>query len=175
MLVSVKVTRISNGRECSRWPVFVVTVPGWCWLPCRKVLPLFYPIKSQCVHLCIMPSWSSHAITSDAPLAYLLIQLHHTGSQEEVPVAAQEEKAGVDPQEIQAHELLEEEGQEEDLPECVDHQPSSFERGKPRSILSLLLYKSNSLYIYELYIVALSYRSWVKPLMHLLLSLPTLW
>jgi hypothetical protein len=39
----------------------------------------------------------------------------------------------------------EEEEQGEELPECVDHQPSSFERGKPRSILSLLLYKSNSL------------------------------
>jgi hypothetical protein len=33
----------------------------------------------------------------------------------------------------------------------VDHQPSSFERGKPQSILSLLLYKSN--YIWVLYIV----------------------
>jgi hypothetical protein len=32
----------------------------------------------------------------------------------------------------------------------VDHQPSSFERGKPRSILSLLLYKSNPLYIWVL-------------------------
>jgi hypothetical protein len=54
---------------------------------------------------------------------------------------------GSDPQEIQAHEVPEVDEQEEDLPECVDHQPNSFERGKPRSILSLLLYKSNSLYI----------------------------
>jgi hypothetical protein len=46
--------------------------------------------------------------------------------------------------------------QEEDLPECVDHQPSSFKRGKPRSILSLILYESNSLYIWVLYIVTLS-------------------
>jgi hypothetical protein len=53
-------------------------------------------------------------------------------------------------------------------------QPSSFERGKPQSILSLLLYKSNPLYIWVLYIVALNYRSWVKPLMHVLLSLSTL-
>jgi hypothetical protein len=30
----------------------------------------------------------------------------------------------------------------------MDHQPSSFERGKPRSIISLLLYKSNSLFIW---------------------------
>jgi hypothetical protein len=36
----------------------------------------------------------------------------------------------------------EEEEVGEELPECVDHHPSSFERGKPRSILSLLFYKS---------------------------------
>jgi hypothetical protein len=58
-----------------------------------------------------------------------------------VQAAVQEEQAGADPQEIQAHEVPEAEEQGEDLPECVDHQPSSFERGKPRSILSLLLYK----------------------------------
>jgi hypothetical protein len=64
-----------------------------------------------------------------------------------VLVAVQEEHGGTDPWEIQAQEVLEEEEQGEDLPECVDHQPSSFERGKLQSILSLLLYKSNSLYI----------------------------
>ena len=58
------------------------------------------------------------------------------------------EQTGTDPQEVQAHEVPEEEEQGEDLPECVDHQPSSFERGKSWSILSLLLYKSNSFYIY---------------------------
>ena len=63
-------------------------------------------------------------------------------------VAIQEEQTGADPQEVQAQEVPEEEEQGEDLPECVDHQPSSFERGKPRSILSLLFYKSNSFYIY---------------------------
>jgi hypothetical protein len=175
MLVSRNVAEISSRRECSRWHVLVVTVLGWCWLPRRKILPLFYPIKSQCVHLHIIPSWSSHAIASDAPSAYLLIQLHHTGSQEKVPVAVQEEQAESDPQEIQAQEVPEVEEQGEDMPECVDHQPSFFEQDKLRSILSLLLYKSNSLYIWVLYIVVLSYRSWVKLLMHLLLSLPTLW
>jgi hypothetical protein len=69
--------------------------------------------------------------------------MHHTGSQEEVQVAVQEEQARADPQEIQTPEVPEVEEQGEDLPECVDHQPSSFERGKPQSILSLLLYKSN--------------------------------
>jgi hypothetical protein len=46
-----------------------------------------------------------------------------------------------DPQELQAHEVPKEEEQGEDLLKCVDHQPSSFERGKPRSILNFLLYK----------------------------------
>jgi hypothetical protein len=59
----------------------------------------------------------------------------------------QEEQTGTDPQELQAQEVPEEEEQGEDLPECVDHQPSSFERGKPRSILIPLLYKSNPLYM----------------------------
>ena len=94
--------------------------------------------------------------------ARALRHLHHTGSQEELLVAVQEEQTGTDPQKIQAQEVLEEEEQAEDLPECMDHQPSLFKRGKPRSILSLLLYKSNSFYIYiymSLYIVALSGRS----------------
>jgi hypothetical protein len=77
--------------------------------------------------------------------------MHHTGSQEEVQVAVQEEQTGADPQEIQAQEVPEVEEQGEDLPKCVDHQPSSFERDKPRSILSLLLYKSNLLYMSFIY------------------------
>jgi hypothetical protein len=77
-----------------------------------------------------MPSWSSYAIASDALFAYLLIQLHHTGSKE-LQVAVQEEQTGTDPQKIRAPEVPKEEEQGEDLPECVDRQPSSFERGKP--------------------------------------------
>jgi hypothetical protein len=69
--------------------------------------------------------------------------MHHTGSQEEVQVAVQEEQTGADPQEIQTQEVPEDEEQGENLPECVNHQPCSFEKGKPRSIISLLLYKSN--------------------------------
>jgi hypothetical protein len=62
-----------------------------------------------------------------------------------------EEQTWTDQQELQAQEVPEEEELGEELPECVDHQPSSFERGKPRSILSLLLYKSNSLYLSYIY------------------------
>jgi hypothetical protein len=59
--------------------------------------------------------------------------LHHTGSQEVTPVAVPEEpeeQSEVHEQEVP--EVDEEVG--EDLPECLDHRSSSFERGKPRSI-----------------------------------------
>jgi hypothetical protein len=64
-----------------------------------------------------------------------------TGSRAENPVAIPKKPS--EPQEVP--EVDEEVG--EDLEECSDRRPSSFERGKPRSILSLLLYKSNSFYI----------------------------
>jgi hypothetical protein len=80
------------------------------------------------------------------------MQLHHTGSHEESQVAVPEEQTWTDQEEPQAQEVPEEEEQGEELPECVDHQPSSFERGKPRSILSFLLYKKQ-FFIYEFYIL----------------------
>jgi hypothetical protein len=58
-----------------------------------------------------------------------------------------EEQTGTDLQELLAPEVPKEEEQGEDLPECIDHQPSSFERGKSRSILKSLLYSSNYLYM----------------------------
>jgi hypothetical protein len=97
----------------------------------------------------IISSW--HSIASDAPSTCLLMQLHHTRSQEGSQVAVPEEQTWTDPQELQAQVVPEEEEQGEELPECIDHQSSSFERGKPLSILSLLLYKSNSLYMSFIY------------------------
>jgi hypothetical protein len=65
--------------------------------------------------------------------------LHHTESQEVIPVAVPEEpKEQPEVQEQEVPEADEEVG--EDLPECLYHRPSSFERGKPRSI-SLPVYK----------------------------------
>ena len=55
---------------------------------------------------------------------------HHAGS----VVEAQET-----PEEQRQEETPEEgipEGDAEDLPECRDHRPADFERGKPRSILT---------------------------------------
>jgi hypothetical protein len=88
---------------------------------------------------------SEHSTVFDASFACVLMHSHHIGSQEESQVAVPEEQVWTDQQEPQAQEVPEEEEPGEELPECVDHQPSSFERGKPQSILSLLLYKSNSL------------------------------
>ena len=50
---------------------------------------------------------------------------------------------------------------EEEVLECPDHQPSSFLKGKPRSILSLLCFKND--YFEYLYMFdALSDRNWMQ-------------
>jgi hypothetical protein len=59
--------------------------------------------------------------------------LHHTGSQEVTPVAVLE-KSEEQPEEQEVPEADEEVG--EDLPECPDHRPSSFERASPGAFFS---------------------------------------
>jgi hypothetical protein len=59
------------------------------------------------------------------------MHLHHTGSQTESLVIVPEEPK-VQPQEVPEAD----EEDVEELPECPDHRPSSFERGKPQSIFS---------------------------------------
>jgi hypothetical protein len=55
--------------------------------------------------------------------------MHHIGSSEETLEVHQEEPEQVLP------EVYQEEGaKEEQLPECPNHVPSTFEKGKPRSI-----------------------------------------
>jgi hypothetical protein len=51
--------------------------------------------------------------------------MHHIGSQEEMPV----EEPGE--QDVPAQEVCVDEEPGEELQECLDHQPSSFEIGKP--------------------------------------------
>jgi hypothetical protein len=70
-----------------------------------------------------------------------------------------EEQAGVE-QEVPAQEVQE----EEELQECPDHHPSSFERGKPRSISPYGLQIFNITYFM---FDALSYRSCLQPLLHI--------
>jgi hypothetical protein len=72
--------------------------------------------------------------------------LHHTGSQKVTPVAVPEEpEEQLEVQEQKVPEADEEVGA--DLLECPDHRPSSFERGKPRSIF-LPRFANNLLMLY---------------------------
>ena len=62
-----------------------------------------------------------------------------------------------EPEEIQEQEPPEAQEPGEELQECPDHRPSTFEKGKPRSILSLPilanLYKVLYLFYYIAYYV----------------------
>ena len=65
----------------------------------------------------------------------------HLGSEEEITLLEFDEVEEGDQQEIpQAVAPEEEEQTPEELPECPDHRPTSFLKGKPRSILSLLVF-----------------------------------
>ena len=65
----------------------------------------------------------------------------HIGSSEGITLLEFNEEEEEDLQETpQAVALGEEEQTFEDLPECLDHRPTSFLKGKPRSILSLLCF-----------------------------------
>jgi hypothetical protein len=56
--------------------------------------------------------------------------MHHTGSQAENPVVVPEELE--EQLEVQPQEVPEADEEDvEELQECPDHRPSSFERGKP--------------------------------------------
>ena len=62
--------------------------------------------------------------------------MHHTESQEETTAAVPEEQFVVEQQEVSAQEVHVDRQPRQELQECPDHQPSSFERGKPQSISS---------------------------------------
>ena len=65
----------------------------------------------------------------------------HIGSTEEITLLEFNEEEEGDQQEIpQAIAPEEEEQNPEELPECPDHRPTYFLKGKPRSILSLLVF-----------------------------------
>jgi hypothetical protein len=56
--------------------------------------------------------------------------MHHTWSQEEVPVGIAEELQGI---------LVEEGEPEAKAQECPDHRPGSFEKGEPQHLISYVL------------------------------------
>jgi hypothetical protein len=78
-----------------------------------------------------------------------------------------QEQALEDPQEKEVQEVLaQEDVEEEELQKCPDHRPSSFEKGKPRSIISLPLYFIKWLILYGCIYCCIKYRSCLQPSMH---------
>jgi len=67
--------------------------------------------------------------------------MHAIGATEEITVLEYENDTQEEHHEVQQQEAPGEgELDGEQLPECPDHQPSTFVKGKPRSILSLLCF-----------------------------------
>ena len=115
----------------------------WCWLPCISTYPL-------------------HASPSMHRLHNPLCALHHTGSQTENPVVITEEPE--EQLEVQQQEVPEADEEDvEELPECPDHRPSSFERGKPRSIF---LSVCNDFIKYFTLNWCITFRNCLQPLLH---------
>ena len=73
--------------------------------------------------------------------------MHHTGSQEN-------EVGPEEPEEIQEQEPPKVSEPGEELQECLDHRPSTFEKGKPRSILSLPILANLYKVLYLFYCIA---------------------
>jgi hypothetical protein len=69
-----------------------------------------------------------------------LVYMHSIGVLEGVSLLEYKLEQSEEQQSAQEQEVLAARGgpNEDDLPECPDHQPYSFLKGKPRSILSLL-------------------------------------
>ena len=109
-----------------------------------------YSVKENvtCYHLnaillkTLMQMHSSHHIIlymSSIVISYFI--LIYIGSSEGITLLEFNEEEEEDQQETsQAIALGEEEQTLEDLPECPDHRPTSFLKGKPRSIISLLCF-----------------------------------
>ena len=83
--------------------------------------------------------------------------LMHIGSFEEITLLEFNEEEEGDQQEMpQAIALGEEEQTPKELPKCLDHRPTSFLKGKPRSIKSPVFYK---ILLENFMIDALGYKS----------------
>ena len=89
--------------------------------------------------------------------------LMHIGSTEDITLLEFNEEEEGDQQETpQATAPKEEEQTPKELPECLDHRPTSFLKGKPWSNLSLpLFYK---ILLESFMFDALGYKSWLETL-----------
>ena len=76
--------------------------------------------------------------------------MHAIGVPEGVTLLEFEQVLPEEQQQAQEQEVQAPEGgvNEEELLECLNHQPSSFLKGKPRSILNLLCFKNVTLSIF---------------------------
>ena len=85
--------------------------------------------------------------------------MHAIGSLEGVMLLEFEPEHQKEQQTAQEQEVQAEGVNVEDLPECPNHQPSSFLKGKPQSIISLLCFYKYHLrpFMFD----ALGYRSWL--------------
>jgi hypothetical protein len=70
------------------------------------------------------------------------MHVHRTGSREEVAATEPEEQFEGAQLDMPAQEVQADEEAGEELQECPDHHPSSFERGKPQSISLPMVCKS---------------------------------
>ena len=88
-----------------------------------------------------------HVIIYAFVISYFMLM--HIGSSKGITLLEFNEEEEEDQQEMPwATTLGEEEQTLEDLPECSDHRPTSFRKGKPQSILSLLYFKNVTLSIF---------------------------
>ena len=108
--------------------------------------------------LCMHDSYTMHMHAIGVPEGVTLLEFEQVLSEEQQQ--AQE-------QEVQAPE----EGANEEVLECPDHQPSSFLKGKPRSILSLLISKMQLKYYCYIYIYCcIKFRCWMQTLAALVIQ-----
>ena len=102
-------------------------------------------ITSSVIHL--MHSW------------YLIMHMHAIGATEGITLVELDAEQQEEHQEVQHLEVPGEGEPEADhLPECPDHQPSTFVKGKPRSIISLPILLMS---LKVIRIAALRDRSWL--------------
>ena len=87
---------------------------------------LLYKHDARVKHICIHNTYAIFMhLGSEEEIMLLEFEEVEEGDQQEDPQAAAPEGVEQNP---------------EELPECPDHCPTSFLRGKPRSILSLLVF-----------------------------------
>ena len=126
----------------------------------------------SCVHLyMVVPSIITfHLVCIHDSYA---MHMHAIGVSEGVTLLEFEQGLPEEQQQVKEQEVQGPEGGvNEEVLECPDHQPSTFLKGKPRSILSLLCFENN--YFEYLYMFdALSDRSWMQTLVAYL-SIPCL-